>query len=210
MAYRIIIFDDNEERLNSVAMLLNLSPDFECAGTFQHCNDLIQNIKATQPDLVIMDIDMPGLNGIAATKIIRKYFEALPVIIQTIFEENDKIFDSLRAGANGYLLKKTTPEKFLESLRDALNGGAPMTGSIAAKVLRFFAEEHTIKKNYNLTEREKQILALLVKGCSYKMIAHECKIAYNTVNNHIRNIYDKLYVSSATEAVSLAIKERLV
>lgn len=210
MAHRIIIFDDNEERLNSVAMLLNLAPDFECAGIFKNCNDLIEDIEATQPHLVIMDIDMPGLNGIEATKIIRKNFDSLPVIIQTIFEENDKIFDSLRAGANGYLLKKTTPEKFLESLRDALNGGAPMTGSIAAKVLRYFAEEYSVKKDYHLTDREKEILAFLVKGASYKMIAHECKIAYNTVNNHIRNIYDKLYVSSATEAVSLAIKERLV
>ncbi len=150
------------------------------------------------------------MNDIEATKMIRKHYDALPVIIQTIFEENDKIFDSLRAGANGYLLKKTTPEKFLESLRDALNGGAPMTGSIAAKVLHYFAEESFVKKDYHLTAREKEILALLVKGCSYKIIATECKIAYNTVNNHIRNIYDKLYVSSATEAVSLAIKERLV
>lgn len=210
MAYRIIMFDDNEERLNSVAMLLNLSPDFECAGTFKNCNNLMQDIEATRPHLVIMDIDMPGINGIDATKIIRKYYDVLPIIIQTIFEENDKIFDSLRAGASGYLLKKTTPEKFLESLRDALNGGAPMTGSIAAKVLKHFAAEHSAKKDYHLTGREKEILALLVKGCSYKIIANECKIAYNTVNNHIRNIYDKLYVSSATEAVSLAIKERLV
>ncbi len=170
----------------------------------------MEDIEATRPHLVIMDIDMPGMNGIDATKIIRKQYDVLPIIIQTIFEENDKIFDSLRAGANGYLLKKTTPEKFLESLRDALNGGAPMTGSIAAKVLKYFAEEHSAKKDYHLTGREKEILALLVKGCSYKIIAHECKIAYNTVNNHIRNIYDKLYVSSATEAVSLAIKERLV
>lgn len=210
MAYRIIIFDDNEERLLSVAMLLNLSPDFECAGTFKNCNNIIEDIDATRPQLVIMDIDMPGLNGIEATKIIRKHYDVLPVIIQTIFEENDKVFDSLRAGASGYLLKKTTPEKFLESLRDALNGGAPMTGSIATKVLHYFTTEQQAKKDYHLTDREKEILALLVKGYSYKMIAQECKIAYNTVNNHIRNIYDKLYVSSATEAVSLAIKERLV
>jgi len=190
-------------------MLLNLSPDFECAGTFKNCNNLIEDIQQTQPDLVLMDIDMPGLNGIEATRLIRIHFNTLPVIIQTIFDENDKIFDSLRAGANGYLLKKTTPEKFLESLREALTGGAPMTGSIAAKVLSFFAAEQPAK-NYHLTEREKEILALLAKGNSYKMIADECKISYSTVNNHISNIYDKLYVNSATEAVSLAIKERLV
>ena len=210
MAYRIIIFDDNEERLNSVKMLLDLSEDFECAGTFKNANNVINDIRATQPDLVLMDIDMPGQSGIEATAVIRKDYPHLPVIIQTIFEENEKIFDSLRVGANGYLLKKTGPEKFLESLREALNGGAPMTGSIASKVLNYFAHEVANKKKYKLTEREKQILGFLVKGYSYKLIANECDIAYNTVNNHIRNIYDKLYVNSATEAVSLAIKERLV
>jgi two-component system nitrate/nitrite response regulator NarL len=210
MTHRIVIFDDNEERLISVSMLLELSEDLECAGTFKNCNTLIEDIKSTNPDLVLMDIDMPGINGIEATRLIRKHFGLLPVIIQTIFEENDKIFDSLRAGANGYLLKNISPEKFLESLRDALKGGAPMTGSIAAKVLQYFTAEQNIKKNYNLTEREKEILALLVKGYSYKLIANECKISYSTVNNHIQNIYDKLYVNSATEAVSLAIKERLV
>lgn len=210
MQHRIVIFDDNEERLNSVAMLLDLSPDFQCAGTFKNCNNLVADIESSKPDLVLMDIDMPGMNGIEATQLIRRYFDALPVIMQTIFEENDKIFDSLRAGANGYLLKKTSPEKFLESLREALQGGAPMTGSIATKVLHYFAAEQQTKKDYHLTEREKQILSMLVRGYSYKIIAAELAIAYNTVNNHIRNIYDKLYVSSATEAVSLAIKERLV
>ncbi len=210
MQYRIIIFDDNEERLKSVEMLLNLSADFECAGTFKNCGNLVADIESTNPHLVLMDIDMPGLNGIQATQLVRKHFDALPVIMQTIFEENDKIFDSLRAGANGYLLKKTNPEKFLESLKEALEGGAPMTASIASKVLHYFAAEQEAKKDYHLTQREKEILSMLVKGFSYKIIAAECKIAYNTVNNHIRNIYDKLYVSSATEAVSLAIKERLV
>jgi two-component system, NarL family, nitrate/nitrite response regulator NarL len=210
MSHRIIIFDDNLERLNSVKMLLDLSEDFECAGTFENGNNVLNDINVTRPDLVLMDIDMPGSNGIEATTIIRKDYPDLPVIIQTIFEENEKIFDCLRAGANGYLLKKTGPEKFLESIREALHGGAPMTASIAVKVLNYFAGEQANKKKYNLTEREIQVLGLLVKGYSYKLIANECDIAYNTVNNHIRSIYDKLYVSSATEAVSLAIKERLV
>lgn len=210
MAYRIVIFDDNEERLNSVQMLLDLSPKFECAGIFRNCNNLMNDIAATQPDLILMDIDMPGINGIEATRMIRKQYDLLPIIIQTIFEENDKIFDSLRAGANGYLLKKTGPEKFLDSIGEALEGGAPMSGSIASKVLQYFSSPQQSKKDYHLTEREKEILSMLVKGYSYKIIAAECKIAYNTVNNHIRKIYDKLYVSSATEAVSLALRERIV
>ncbi|MCF0049146.1 response regulator transcription factor [Dyadobacter chenwenxiniae] len=210
MASRIIIFDDNQERLNSVAMLLNLSADFTCTGTFPNAGNLVADITGSTPDLVLMDIDMPGMNGIEATRLVRRHFGALPVLIQTNFEEDERIFDSLRAGANGYLLKKTSPERFLESLREALEGGAPMTGSIAAKVLRFFSAESPARKDYHLTEREKHVLGFLVKGYSYKLIASECGITYNTVNNHIRNIYDKLYVNSATEAVSLAIKERLV
>lgn len=210
MGARIIIFDDNQERLSSVAMLLNLSSDFTCTGTFHNAGNLVADISASNPDLVLMDIDMPGVDGIAATRLVRKYFGAMPVLIQTNFEDDERIFDSLRAGANGYLLKKTTPERFLESLQEALNGGAPMTGSVAARVLRYFSSELPAKKDYHLTDREKHILGFLVKGFSYKLIASECGISYNTVNNHIRNIYDKLYVNSATEAVSLAIKERLV
>ena len=210
MASRIIIFDDNQERLNSVCMLLNLSADFACTGTFSNANNLVADIGDSKPDLVLMDIDMPGMNGIEATRLVRKHFGELPVLIQTNFEDDERIFESLRAGANGYLLKKTSPERFLESLQEALDGGAPMTGSIAAKVLRFFSAETQAQKDYHLTEREKHILGFLVKGYSYKLIAAECGITYNTVNNHIRNIYDKLYVNSATEAVSLAIKERLV
>lgn len=191
-------------------MLLNLSTDFICTGTFYNAANLVADVKASQPDLVLMDIDMPGTDGIEATRLIRRHFGALPVLIQTNFEEDERIFESLRAGANGYLLKKTSPERFLESLREALDGGAPITGSIAARVLRYFSGEAQAKKDYHLTEREKHILSYLVKGYSYKLIASECGISYNTVNNHIRNIYDKLYVNSATEAVSLAIKERLV
>lgn len=210
MASRIIIFDDNQERLSSVSMLLNLSGDFICTGTFSNAGNVVVDITESKPDLVLMDIDMPGTNGIEATRLVRRHFGALPVLIQTNFEEDERVFDSLRAGANGYLLKKTSPERFLESLKEALEGGAPMTGSIAAKVLRYFSAEPQLKKDYHLTEREKHILSFLVKGYSYKLIAAECVISYNTVNNHIRNIYDKLYVNSATEAVSLAIRERLV
>lgn len=206
---RIIVFDDSSQRLDSVKLLLDMTPDMECVGCFKNTSKVIENVKSTQPDLVLMDIDMPGGDGIHGTIEIRKHFPELPVLIQTIFEENDKIFESLRAGANGYILKKTPPDKFIESIQDALNGGAPMSGEIAVKVLQYFSNK-TVPNDYNLTNRESEILKFLVAGYSYKMIATECKISYNTVNNHIHKIYNKLYVNSATEAVSLALKEKLV
>jgi DNA-binding NarL/FixJ family response regulator len=206
---RIIVFDDSTQRLDSVKLLLDMSPDLECVGCFKNTANVLENIATTQPDLVLMDIDMPGGDGIHGTIEIRKKYPDLPVLIQTIFEENDKIFESLRAGANGYILKKTSPEKFLASIHEALAGGAPMSGEIAVKVLNYFSNK-SITNDYNLTAREKEILKFLVDGYSYKMIATECNISYNTVNNHIHKIYNKLYVNSATEAVSLAIKEKLV
>lgn len=209
MPSRIIIYDDNTDRLKSVSMLINMSGDMICVGEFVNTANVIQNIWDTNPDLVLMDIDMPGGDGISGTIKIRSEFPKLPVIIQTIFEDNEKIFGSLRAGANGYLLKKVAPARFIESLREALGGGAPMSGSIAVKVLNYFSSPK-IDNKYNLTRRERELLSYLVQGYSYKMIASEVNLSYHTVNNHIKNIYDKLYVHSATEAVSLAIKEKLI
>ena len=209
MAARIIIFDDNSERLESVSMLLNVSEDLKCVGKFKNTANVLRNIHDTQPDLILMDIDMPGGDGIEGTHKIRQHYPKLPVIIQTIFDDNTRIFDCLRAGASGYLLKKSTPEKFLQSIREALEGGAPMSSTIANKVLNYFKENKPVDK-YNLSSREKEILGLLVQGNSYKMIATQCGISYHTVSNHILNIYEKLYVNSATEAVSLAIKEKIV
>lgn len=209
MKSKIIIFDDNDERLNSICVLLQMCDDLECVGKFKNASYAIEAVETTQPDLIIMDIDMPGGDGITGTKIIKEKFPDIPIIIQTVFEENEKIFDALKAGANGYILKKTTPDKLLSHLRDAIDGGAPMTRSIAVKVLSFFKEQ-SIEDNYNLSKREKMVLKLLVDGYSYKMIAEEYNITYNTVCNHIANIYQKLHVNSATEAVSIAIKKRLV
>ena len=209
MPNRIIIFDDNRDRLDSVSMLLNVAEDLVCVGTYLNTAKALDIVEQTRPDLVLMDIDMPGGDGIEGTKLIRSKYPNLPVIIQTIFDDNSRIFDCLRAGASGYLLKKTTPEKFLQGIREALEGGAPMSGSIASKVLHYFQEAKPVDQ-YNLTPRELEILSLLVQGNSYKMIAQLCFISYNTVSNHIHKIYEKLYVNSATEAVSFAIKNKIV
>jgi two-component system nitrate/nitrite response regulator NarL len=206
---KIILFDDDASRRDSLSLLLNMCSDMICVGTFNNANQVINHIKATKPDLVLMDIDMPKVNGVMGTQIIKAEFADLPVIIQTVIDDQNSIFDAIKAGANGYLLKSTPPEKFLDQLREALAGGAPMTGSVAIKVLQYFREQ-PIHIDYKLTDREKEILQLLVDGFSYKMIAVEINIAYYTVCNHIKKIYDKLHVNSATEAVSLAIKQRLV
>lgn len=181
----------------------------ECVGSFSSADNAINDVEQTKPNIVLMDIDMPGVNGINGTIQIKQVFPSLPVIIQTVFDDNQNIFEALKAGANGYILKKTPPDKLLEQLREALEGGAPMTSSIAVKVLQFFKEE-TISKSYNLSDREKEILKLLVDGHSYKMIASKCNISYYTVCNHIKKIYDKLHVNSATEAVKLSLQQRIV
>lgn len=209
MKQRIIIFDDDTARRDSLSMLLNMCSDMECSGTFASAANAISNVRQTQPDMVLMDIDMPLGNGISGTRTIKEVFPDLPIIMQTVFDDDQNIFEALKAGANGYLLKKTPPDKLLEQIREALTGGAPMTGSIAVKVLQFFREQ-SIPNAYHLSEREKNILKLLVDGHSYKMIATKSNIAYFTVCNHIKNIYDKLHVNSATEAVKLAIQQRLV
>ncbi len=206
---RIIIFDDDTTRRDSLSMLLNMCPDMECVGAFANAADAVTHVAQTQPDMVLMDIDMPGGNGINGTAQIKSAYPHLPVIMQTVFDDNRNIFEAIKAGANGYLLKRTPPDKLLEQLREAFDGGAPMTGAVAIKVLQFFKEE-PVSPSYKLSEREKDILKLLVDGHSYKMIAAKSNIAYYTVCNHIKKIYEKLHVNSATEAVKLAILQRLV
>lgn len=206
---RIIIFDDDATRRDSLSMLLNMCQDMECVGAFENASNAAELVKLNYPDLILMDMDMPIVNGISGTRAIKANYPNLPIIIQTVLDSDENIFEAIKAGANGYLLKITPPEKLLEQLREALEGGAPMTGIVAIKVLQFFREEPKTS-NYNLSDREKSILKLLVEGHSYKMIADKSNISYFTVCNHIKRIYDKLHVNSATEAVSLAIQQRLI
>lgn len=210
---KVLVFDDNPSRRESLQLLIDDTPFMKCAGTFEDCSRVIENIEATKPDVVLMDIDMPNVNGIEGVRRIRRQFTDLLIVMQTVFEDNDKIFDSIRAGANGYILKKASPEKIIEGIHDVVNGGAPMTASVAKKVLTHFLKEPADNKDNNpfqLSVREKEILTMLVKGLSYKMIGEACSISTHTVNNHLKKIYSKLHVHSATEAVSKAIKEGVV
>ena len=206
---KVIIFDDNDSLRDSIAMLLNDSNDFTLVGSYSHCLDVVENIEQTKPDIAIMDIDMPGMNGIEGVKLIRKNFPTVQILMLTVFDD-EKVFAAIKAGAGGYILKNAEPKNLLHAISEVYNGGAPMTPDIAKKVLQQFQtilpEE---EKDYHLSTREKEVLNLLVNGLSYKMIAAKLNITYDTVRAHMKKIYEKLHVASMTEAVAKAINQKL-
>lgn len=212
MEIRVTIFEDNRSLLTGLYQLINGTPGYTCVGAFENCSNLFKNIKDTRPDIILMDIGMPGINGIEAVKMIRSIYPQLKILMQTIFEEDEKIFESILAGANGYILKNTPPLKILDSLKDIFEGGSPMSPVIATKVLKMVTNQTPAVKSeaFRLSDRELEILACLVKGMSYKLIADACFISIDTVRGHIRNIYDKLQVHSKGEAVALAIKSNII
>lgn len=208
---KVLIYDDNSSRRESLELLLKTYNDFNVLGSFSDCSFVADEIKKLQPDVVLMDIQMPNVDGIHGVKIINHLFPNVKVIMQTVFEDDEKIFDALRYGASGYILKKTEPEKIIEAIYDVLSGGSPMTPSIATRVLSFFRDKQKQGTNdFGLTERETEILQYLVNGKSYKMIADAMNISYHTVNSHIKKIYDKLQVHSVSEAVSKALQEKII
>lgn len=206
---RIVIFDDNRDVRESVEMLLSTTRDMEFAAGFESCRDLIKEIELLRPDVVLMDIDMPSMSGIEAVKLLRTKFPALPVLMLTGFEDDEKVFDSICAGANGYVLKNANMESLIRYISEVHSGGAPMTPVIARKVLNQFSKLQPAKAIHDefksLSSREKDVLNLLVKGKSYKMIAEELFISFETVHSHIQKIYRKLQVSSVAEVVSKTI-----
>lgn len=208
---KVAVFDDNKPRRELLKMLLETSDGFVCTGAFENCQHILKNMIDNLPDVILMDIDMPRVNGIEGLKLVRKQFPQVKVLMQTIFEDDEKIFEAILSGADGYILKKTPPLKLLDAIREVLDGGAPMTPTVARQVLLLFNNKHqkNIQNNFDLTEREQEILKLLVKGLSYKMIASECNISYATVNSHVSHIYQKLHVSNAVEAVAKAIQHKI-
>jgi len=211
MKIKVTIFDDNRSLRQGLYQLIDGSEGYECAGAFENCSNLLKDIENTKPDVVLMDIQMPGITGIEAVKILREKYPDLKILMQTIFEESDKIFQSILAGASGYILKNTSPSRILDFIKETYEGGAPMSPSVATKVLKMVGQQPVEKTNsFNLSEREKEILSCLVKGMSYKLIADACFISIDTVRGHIRNIYEKLHVHSKGEAIATAIKDRIV
>ena len=208
----VLIYDDNADRRESLSALLVLSDGVNCCGSYPDCSSVEEDVKVLNPDVVLMDIDMPNVNGIEGLKIIHRIFPEVKVLMQTVFEQNEKICESLRHGAAGYILKTEPPSRIIEAIHQVYEGGAIMTPSVAVKVLGYFQQEIQAKApvNYELSDREKEVLKLLADGNSYKMIASRLSITYYTVNAHLKKIYEKLQVHSASEAVSVALRNSLV
>jgi DNA-binding NarL/FixJ family response regulator len=208
---RVIIVDDHKNVRQGLEQLIGNTPGFFVAGSYADCTDIVKKIERDTPDVVLMDIQMPGINGIEGVRIIKGRFPQVKLVMQTVFEDDDKIFAAICAGASGYLLKKTTPVHYLEAIEEAYHGGAPLSPGIANRVLTLFRGMATPPDTYEqLSDREKEVLLHLVKGLSYKQIASACSITYDTVRFHMKNIYAKLHVSSMTEAVAKAIRQKLV
>lgn len=212
MSIRVTIFEDNTSLRIGLAQMINETKGFECAGAFEDCSNLIKNIRDTSPDVVLMDIGMPGINGIEGVKILKEKYPDLKVLMQTIFEDSEKIFQSILAGASGYILKNTPSARIIEAIKETFEGGAPMSPSVATKVLKMVVDQplDSQVKAFKLSEREKDVLACLVRGMSYKLIADTCGISIDTVRVHIRSIYEKLHVHSKGEAIVKAIKGKIV
>ncbi len=218
MPIRVAVFDDNRKILDSLSVLIDGSPGFVMAGAFGDARNAVSNISVSHPDVVLMDIDMPHTSGIEAVRQLKSAFPNLAIMMQTVFEDDDKVFQSICNGASGYMLKNTPPSRMMEAIEEVYQGGSPMSPPIARKVLVMLQEKKPAPMsgmNSNsgetaLSPREKEVLALMVKGLSYKMIAAQCEISFETVRTHIRHIYEKLHVASMTEAVAKAIRQRLV
>jgi DNA-binding NarL/FixJ family response regulator len=208
---KLLIYEDNPQLREGLTMLIDGSEGFSVLAAFKNCSNVAQEIKTFRPDVVLMDIDMPGVNGLDGLKIIRQTDDKVKVLMLTVFDDHQNIFEALKSGANGYILKKTPPAKLLEYIQEASTGGAPMTSSVAAQVLKMFSQlQPTVENDYNLTDREKEVLQWLVNGYSYKMIAAEMFIAMDTVRSHIKKIYEKLHVNSKSEAVAKAFRDKIV
>ena len=208
---KILIYDDNRELASGLTLLLTTVADFQVIGCHENCDAIESDLNRLKPDLILMDIEMPGMGGLEGLKVVKKMFgRNIKVLMLTVFEDNQKIFESLKHGADGYILKKTSPLRIIEFIKDAIEGGAPMTPSIARKVLESFSTKTSEEEDIFglLSEREKEVLNRIVDGNSYKMIADLLYISIDTVRSHIKNIYDKLHVNSKSQAVAKVLRRR--
>lgn len=204
---RVSIFDDNDSLRETLALVFDATDNIIVMGRYANALDAVDAVRRDQPDVILMDIDMPGRTGIEAVQLIRQQTARPKILMLTVFDDTERIFAAVSAGAVGYLLKKTPADKIIDAMHDVMAGGAAMTPSIAFKVLDAFRKPTT--NQYQLTDKETEVLHRLVEGDSYKLIAHHCGISMGTVRTHIVNIYEKLHVNSKSEAVARALKTGL-
>lgn len=205
------IVEDMRDIREGLATLINFTEGFTCTGSYRSMEEAIPQIKHRIPDVLLSDIGLPGMNGIDGIRILKESYPQMTVLMLTVYEDDDRIFDALCAGASGYLLKRTPPAKLLENIREAVSGGAPMSPEVANRVIRLFREVRPPEKvEYDLTPHETRLLKLLVDGHNYTTAAAELKVSYNTIKFHMRHIYEKLQVHSKSEAVAKALQNRLV
>jgi DNA-binding NarL/FixJ family response regulator len=203
MAIKVFVYDDNESRRDSLKALIYLTPEITFVGASPDCSSLKDDMMQYEPDVVLMDINMPHVDGMEGLRQIRQLFPHIKVLMQTVFDDSEKIFTSIRNGASGYILKKDPPQRILQAIQEVYEGGAVMNPGIAQKVLDFFQPK---KIENPLTDRETQVLTLLAEGLSYKMIADRLALSFHTVNTHAKNIYEKLHVASLGEAIAFYYK----
>ncbi|MBI1804843.1 MAG: response regulator transcription factor [Ignavibacteriae bacterium] len=207
----VAIVEDDDDMRTALQHLIASTEGFACDGAFENCESALSRIEEERPDVILMDINLPGMSGIEGVRRIKSFCPEVNILMQTVYQDDDNIFRSICAGASGYLLKRTPKDLLLNSIREVYSGGAPMNSSIARRVIELFRKTAVpAREESSLTQREIEILQSLVDGCSYKMIADRHNISIETVRNHIKHIYEKLHVHSKSEAVAKALKERLV
>jgi len=205
MRIKVALFEDNPLLRDSLVQLINASEGLICTGAFPDCSNLMRKVESAKPDVILMDIDLPGMNGIEAVGQINQTYPDMVIIMQTVFNDNERIFQSITAGASGYLLKNTSPARILEAIREAATGGAPMTPSIAHKILGVFRSKKPAlpsTEQSQLNERQQEILECIFNGMSYKLIAEKLFVSVDTVRYHVKNIYEILHVHSRDELIS--------
>ena len=207
---KVIIYEDDDKLRHSLSLLIDGSEGFDVIGAFTNCAEVESHVHGLKPDVILMDIDMPGVDGMEGVNRVKSINVDIKILMHTVFDDNERLFNCLKLGADGYILKKTSPVELLAALRDIYSGGAPMSPGIAKKVIATFRKNEGVQNNYGLTPRQLEILQLLANGHTYKSISAECGITEDTVATHLRNIYEKLHVNCATEAVAKAIRERIV
>ncbi|HTB32467.1 MAG TPA: response regulator transcription factor [Bacteroidia bacterium] len=200
---KVAIVEDVKEIREGLQWLINGHEGFSCTDTFENAEDALQKLPQLLPDVILMDINLPGINGVEAVKKLKSEYPSMQFIMSTVYEDDENIFESLKAGAAGYLLKKTSPDKIIDAIEEVYAGGSPMSIQIARKVIdSFHGKPDKLETNYDLTPKEKEVLKLLSKGLLYKEVANSLNISIDTVRSHVRHIYEKLHVQSRTEALN--------